>query len=53
MFTKELHQAIEKAREKFYSSGIVDTNVVRKDIAESWQRSKSFGVNPYNIENTE
>jgi len=37
---------MKSAWEKFINSGTIDRNVVRPEIAESWIRSKKYGVNP-------
>lgn len=36
---------IARYRRKFIDTGIIDTNVIRPDIAESWRRSKAYGIN--------
>ena len=38
---------IEKAREKFIATGVIDSSVIRPIIADSWKRCKAAGVDPY------
>ena len=36
---------IARYRRKFLETSIIDTSVIRPDIAESWRRSKAYGIN--------
>lgn len=36
---------IARYRRKFLETGVIDTNIIRPDIAESWRRSKAYGIN--------
>lgn len=37
---------MKSAWERFVNKGVIDKNTVRPEIAESWVRSKKFGVDP-------
>lgn len=50
MFTKEDFLAITNARDNFYNQNIEDTETIRKEIMDSWNRSRFYGINPFNIE---
>ena len=36
---------IARYRRRFLETGVIDTSVIRPDIAESWKRSKAYGIN--------
>ncbi|SHK00003.1 sigma-54-dependent Fis family transcriptional regulator [Tepidibacter formicigenes] len=42
-----------KAWEKFTKSGILDKNLVRDVIAQSWERSKKYGIDPFKENNNQ
>jgi sigma-54 dependent transcriptional regulator, acetoin dehydrogenase operon transcriptional activator AcoR len=39
-------QKIADSRKHFIATGEIDTSVVRKEVADSWKRSKTFGIDP-------
>lgn len=45
IFTEKKRSTIKTALENFHNRLPFDTTLVRKEILESWQRSKNYGVN--------
>lgn len=49
IFSETKKLAIKSSLGNFINGNPIDTTVVRKEILESWHRSKNHGVNPYFI----
>ena len=51
MFNKITDTAVSNEWTNFIEKGMCDKKVVRREILDSWKRSRDYGVNPYIIKN--